>query len=211
MTQILTPTPNIFIDDLLAGERGPLFPITPPGPVSGWTWDNQGTSTTDESKGGIKITPPTAANQLRMLYKTAPATPWTFVCGFMHSGKIHASTAAGIGFRQNSTGAIVGILCQTNGTIIYTKWTNATTFSANYASDGLGLAYGMALPKWYYITDNGTNRLMGYIVDGPNGLKVQRHSIGRTDFLTADQYGLIVNDANTSTASVGWFFHGALS
>jgi hypothetical protein len=75
------------------------------------------------------------------------------------------------------------------------KWTDATTFSADYVSwDHAGMLM-VGGPIWLQITDNGTNRICKFSRDGQNF--VQIHSVGRTDFLTADQMlwgGYVLNN-----------------
>ena len=68
------------------------------------------------------------------------------------------------------------------------KFSSATAFSANYTSIGWLAAAGV----WLQITDDGTNRKCLASNDGINYAQI--HSIGRTDYLTADEVGFYVNN-----------------
>jgi hypothetical protein len=78
------------------------------------------------------------------------------------------------------------------------KWTSATVFSATYSGSEIPI-YGLV--HWLRFTDNGTNRIFYHSHDGQTW--VQHHSVGRTDFLTADQVGFFVSDYTTSVAMGG--------
>jgi len=51
------------------------------------------------------------------------------------------------------------------------------------------------------IADNNTNRICSVSADGQNWIEV--HSVGRTDFLTADQVGFMIRPTNSATPNIG--------
>jgi hypothetical protein len=56
----------------------------------------------------------------------------------------------------------------------------------------------MDCPLFLQIGDDGTNRLVKFSADGQNFETF--HSIGRTDFLTADEWGFYVSAPDTTYA-----------
>lgn len=175
---------------------GPIFPMTPP--VSGdFAWDNQGSSTLDTTNGGIYISSPAASgNALHLRVKTAPSTPYTITMAFLPFMSNTNTMALGMCFRQSSDGKIVNLYqnhLQASGV---EKWTTSTSFSAAYADLGniQPLRHGLS---WMRITDNGTNRICALSQDGQHWYDV--HTVGRTDFLTADQVGFFVCGINATT------------
>jgi hypothetical protein len=169
---------------------GPIFPLT--APVDGdFSWVNQGGASVSTTKGGIFLLGPAGTGvNLRCRVKSAPATPYTITAAFLPRVPGVDFAGAGLLFRQSSDGkmASIGIGHSANVSIDVNKWTNATTFSAQYASLTTKTFYS---PTFLRITDNGTNRICSWSNDGQNFLQI--HSVGRTDFLTADQVGFFVN------------------
>ena len=164
---------------------GPLHPLTEP--VDGdFAWVNQGDASVDAAHGGIAIVAPTNASlNLRLRVKSAPATPYTITALVVPQPFVATDYESGLCFRQSSDGKIHALQLgpSTTGRDAFSiKFTNPTTFSATYTN--LGVPDG---PMWLQISDNGTNRICRVSLDGQNF--TQLHSIGRTDFLTADQVG----------------------
>lgn len=171
---------------------GPLFPLSPP-VDSGWTWVNQGSSTITAANGGLTMYQPGhSGDGISCYVKTAPATPWSLTVYQQVTLFPNNSTYAGLCFRQSSDGKLATFSIAFTGgayTMDSKKWTNPTTVSAGYQST-------TAVPfncRWLRIKDDGSNRLCQWSDDGVNF--VTWHSIGRTDFLTADQYGFFINAA----------------
>lgn len=177
---------------------GPLYPFTKPDAVANWTWVNQGSATATDEKGTIPlIVPAGAGNNVRGLFKTAPATPWTVTACFSMLLASNSTPSAGLYFRQSSDGKLAAwLFTQSAGTqiLLSGKYTNATTYSANYTTAQVGAPSCQTM--WLQIADNGTNRICSW---SPNGLDwVAIHTVGRTDFLTADQYGFAANAVNAT-------------
>lgn len=168
---------------------GPLFAFTEP--VSGdFAWVNQGTSSVATTNGGIFFRAPAAAGtNIRVRKKAAPSTPYVITAAFHQVGP---QSAAGLCFRQSSDGKLVVFFVNNDITLYAQKYTSATVFSANY------LAAAKHLPGaviWLRIADNGTNRICSVSASGQNWVDV--HSVGRTDFLTADECGFILSTGST--------------
>jgi len=174
---------------------GPIFPLTKPPVVSSWTWVNQGGATaTDMGSGGIFLNAPTAgSDNIRILALTAPATPWTRAALLMPLGI--AGAGYGIGFRESSSGKLHVLLLGGGApTNFYSiKYTSATVWSATYKSAVISTFVNNAIPAFCRVGDDGTNRTIAFSADGQNWYTW--HSIGRTDFLTADQVIFFVNPA----------------
>jgi hypothetical protein len=107
------------------------------------------------------------------------------------------------GFRQSSDGklAISRYLYLTSNNLMNLtseKFTSATAFSASYSTEAI-LTYN---PIWVKVADNNTNRILSISPDGINWRDF--HSVGRTDFLTADQivFGVSTLSATEVNASL---------
>lgn len=173
---------------------GPIYPLTAPPAASDFTWENQNTAAVAETNGGIVMTLPgtvTGGNgyDLRNLYKAA-TPPYTITACFVTTLTPTSFRGYHLGFRKSSDGSIAtfGIYYDaTNGVVLASrKWTSATQWSANYTStNNAERILNPGGPVWLRISDNNTNRICSYSNDGINFITY--HTIGRTDFLTADQ------------------------
>ncbi len=161
-----------------------------------FSWVNQGGASVDNTKGAIYLEAPAGAGvNLRIRTKSAPSTPYTI------TAKVEPTTALavqnhtyGIGFRQSSDGKLAVLMIQhSSGTaaIFSAKYTNATTFSATYVSPNV-----IDIPRWLRITDDGTDRKVYFSSDGLH--YTQLHTVGRTDFLTADEICFFANSQNAT-------------
>jgi hypothetical protein len=168
---------------------GPKFPCAEP--VNGdFSWVNQGGASVDATYGGIYLQAPAgaAAANLRVRVKTAPSTPYTITAWVIPHLYAYIGPKCGLTFRESSSGklhilSLVGI----PWTFGSSKYTNATTFSADYATLIVRRIQLLCLR----IADDGANRICSWSVDGQHFF--QLHSVGRTDFLTADQVGFFVD------------------
>jgi hypothetical protein len=187
-------------------------------PVSGdFAWVNQGTATLTTTRGWMALSqPPAGGLNLRMLVKSAPATPYTITtASFLNPGEPGqggvSEPSLGLCFRQSGTGEVVlhGLYCNSTINVTADKWDSPTSFGAAYT-----LAPNIKTPFlytqgvwWSRIADDGTDRIWSLSADGLNWTVV--HQIGRTDFLTADQVGIAIRGcANTgkvcSNTLVSW-------
>jgi hypothetical protein len=175
---------------------GPIYPMVAP-PTSSWSWDNQGSATVTTTNGGITMfAPASGTTETHVYYRTAPSTPYTITAALLWAHTVPVDFHQyGICFRQSSTGKLNTFTLGRNGApfIIYSrKWTTTTSFSADYTS------YTIYPNNLYFlrITDNGTNRILDWSMNGQTWVTLQ--TIGRTDFLTADQVGFHVTPLNAT-------------
>lgn len=190
-------------------QWGPLFPLTEP--VSGnYAWINQGSASVATTNGGVLLScPSAAADSLKIRKKTAPSTPYkidaVFFVGCDLSAMGSQANTWGLCFRQSSDGKLVTFATSASvggGVTTFTtaigKWTDATTFSAAYTPAASPTSSIAVRLMWWRIEDDGSNRKCSFSTDGQNWSLV--HSVGRTDFLTADEVGFFINPRNTSLA-----------
>lgn len=178
------------------------------------TWVNQGTSTITATGGVAVLTTQTGSgsNNIRAQVFTLPATPYTVTLLFSVSGFMQGYDTCGLYLRQSSDGKMIlhtnsireGGSGQITGYAVQ-KYTNATTFSANYGtSPWYGQTGSYPALSAVRISDDGVNRT--YQVSG-NGLNWQTVTTnGHTDFLTADQYGYGCDGHGTGDALTGLFY-----
>lgn len=165
------------------------MPVTVP-PVSGWSWDNQGAATIDSSKGYHLLHAPAGIiRNLRVRYRSAPATPYTITAVFVVEAYAAATSfsAVGFGFRQGSSGSLTAIGSFYDGgihrkEITVDKWTNPTTYNSTYVSGDHVRDSNILVLQ---IQDNGSSRIYA---SSSEGLAFPvLYTVTRTDFLTADQ------------------------
>jgi hypothetical protein len=178
---------------------GPLFPMT--APVDGdFAWINQGGASVVTTFGGIYLTTPLSASvNYRIRKKAAPSTPYTITAWLLHNLTNVSNQSCGICFRQSSDGKLVIFALDASATgfsLGVFKFTNPTTFSATYVSRA---AFALGPQICLRIADNATNRICSVSTDGQNFKDI--HSVGRTDFLTADEVGFFVNDQSNTIAA----------
>ena len=200
-----TDCPYVWIGSGAAGQA--YFgsnPVTLP-PSAGWSWDNQASSTVSVANGMLCLsTPKSGTISLTLYYRTAPATPYTVKIAmlFDHGGAPPGSTGTktnsgfGIAFRD-SAAKLVDLRYFHDGSgpaLAVTKWTNTTTFSASYllyqGSNTMYLTASRQL-QWLSITDNGTNLIFQWSIDGENWKTFDTRS--RTDFMASgpNAYGIV--------------------
>lgn len=179
---------------------GPIYPFTDPALSGLNTWVNQSTGSISSTNGGLTLTgkPVNAANDSQAYVKTAPATPYTITAAYLFNsynsgaGAQHGSLV----WRESSSGKLisVGIALTTAGPkLSVLKWNSPSSASAVYTEGFVQ----MGSPVWMQISDDGANRIVRISTNGNDW--VQIHSVGRTDFLTANQVGIFVTDSTNRT------------
>lgn len=170
---------------------GPIFPFT--APVDGdFAWVNQETASVDTTFGGIYLSDAAnAALDIRLRKKAAPTVPYTITAVFRFDGLLVEFHQFGMAFRQASDGKLHVFSLQTNGAnsppfLGSNKYTDANNFSASYAQ----ARYSSGPLIFMRIADDNTNRICSYSADGQHWQVF--HSVGRTDFLTADEVGFFI-------------------
>lgn len=168
---------------------GPLFPLNDIASAP-TAWVNQGSAILSTSHGGIFIEGPAGSGpSLRIRDKAAPATPYTITACFL--GRCMNTQRIGIGFRASSSGKLATIEVLSAASYAVSKWTDATTFSATYITSVAGQIGTLV---WLRIADNGTSRISSISSDGVHFIPL--HTVGRTDFLTADRVCFWVSDSS---------------
>jgi len=191
------------------GSLGLYFGLSLSAPaIADYAWINQGgASAADMSPAGIHMSVPSGPNDIRVLKKTAPSVPYTVVAAFLLNGAITGggSHTCGMLFRESGTGKVATFDYSTT-TVAVAKWDAPGTFNANY--DVLTHARGGIL-IFMKIEDDNANRICSLSGDGQNFIQV--HSVGRTDFLTADEVGFFGFNAHATLLSGLSVFHWAES
>lgn len=131
---------------------------------------------------------------------TAPATPYNVTLRFNWTVPVGAKfEEAGIVLRESSSGKLHVLTIAYEGnaysfgstpTLRIGKWTSVNAFSGNYYEQSFVSSVGRSGLYHFRITDDGTNRISKISADGHNWVTV--HTIGRTDFLTPDQIGVVI-------------------
>jgi len=169
-------------------------------PINGdFAWVNQGTSTIRDDVTSVVLTggaTGAGANVVARV-KTAPAAPYVITVRMVANMIMKPFQSYGLCFRDSASGklAILDILAADAGlqTLIArsTKFTNATTFSADYTATN----HVPGFTRWLRIADDNVNRICSISSDGVDFQTI--HSVGRTDFLTANQVGFVVGTENS--------------
>lgn len=164
-----------------------------------YAWINQSSATkTVNANGGVYLTNTHSigdGNQDVMIRKkSAPATPYTITAALLpyNSG----GCSFGLVFRESGTGELHTFGYGFSGQALSSsKWTSPTVFSAHYSQLAMvGMHPSTKGLLWLRIADNGTNRICSFSADGYNWHAW--HTIGRTDWLTANEVGFYISTAN---------------
>lgn len=204
---VFLPTDGVYIyrDDGAAWQAwGPAFPMIAPD-NDAFSWVNQGACTIDTTGGFVNLTIAAEAawnNHARI--KTAPGTPYTVTAAFMF-GQYNADHAlGGLCWRQSSDGKLVTLQYgQALQQIAVYKFTDPTTLSAAY--DAVPQSATQSEIIFLRIEDDGVDRICYWSYDGQHW--IQLHSVGRTDFLTADQVGFFVGANNATYPAMMTLLH----
>lgn len=186
--------------NLVGGGGGSFYPLTPV-INSDFSWVNQGgASVTVNSKGTVVLTAPAnSGDQLRCRVKAYPTAPFSVTIGFMPILVLANFFNCGLLIRDSVGGACASFgLGASNGAFSVggIKWNSVSSYNSNYYSIGLSPHFGMNFLKY---TDDNTNRIISYSADGE--VFVNLFSVGRTDFLTPNQIGFMVDTNNTTYAA----------
>jgi hypothetical protein len=173
--------------------------LSPPS-LTGWEWANQLTASVVETAAGIYLSMPgsTAANGYEMRVKSLPAPPYSIVVGLCFNVNVSAvgNPAVGVGWRQSSNGyLILGRFRPQDTTFRLGKMTSPSATPTEYFSSAPMFAYTMSNPFFFRLADDNTNRTLSISQDGLHFTTI--HSVGLTDFLTADQFVLGIVNNNT--------------
>lgn len=181
-------------------------------PTGSWSWDNQGSSTVSSTYGYLYLTfLRSSAVSIRAYYRSAPATPYSLTVLLSNDisglpGGSAVDSAYLVGFRDGAGKFVLMRLGYTNanGYSIFTdKWTNSTTFSANYLTYFGGASSDIVTrnPTWLRVTDCGSssagvcsgnsgNLVFWYSLDGQTWTQVDARA--RTDFMASGPNAVFV-------------------
>lgn len=181
----------------VAGQT--LFTFTDPVDAD-FAWINQGGASVTVSGANdwiYLLAPAGAGINWRIRKKTAPATPYVITAAILTDGLSADFHQFGLLFRQSADGKLHVFTIQTNGVTLLpflnsVKYTDATNFSASYLQN----RYQVSRFLFLRIADDGANRICSYSSDFVNWQVF--HTIGRTDYLTADEVGFAVNAENAT-------------
>lgn len=182
---------------------GPTFALREP-TLETWAWINQGSASIATTNGGIHLscTSNGGTHSHSIRKKSAPSTPYK--CDFAFLPLLHISqySLCGLVWRQSSDGKIVTMNVRNDSgqfqfeVVKYNAATGNPT--ANYVSNSQALHVLHGSPMFWRLEDDGTNRVASVSRDGRNYTPV--HTVGRTDFMTADEVGFYVNSYDKLTA-----------
>lgn len=186
---------------------GPIWALTRPVNAD-FSWVNQGAATVTQTNGGIFISAPgTAGLNQRIRIKTAPATPYMITAMLRGFGALNLGSW-GLLFRESSSGKIHSFII---GGAVTGKLTNAPgvislrqdsptviNVAGAYVQNNLVELPMHVPPNFMRLADDGTSRILSFSDDGYNFFPY--HTIGRTDFITADGVGFFANAEDASIA-----------
>ena len=187
---------------------GPAYQFTDP-TVPSFSWDNQGSATVANSGPTTTLTQvSTSGHSWAIRLITAPSTPYSITIAVLPGVPSGVSSSNPVEFgllmRESSTskmesctGVVVGgtISNLENGV---TKWSNETTFTANYQLGNVPM-FGPAY--WLKMIDDGTNITCSLSTDGVNFVIAQKQS--RTDYMLTgpNQVGFGLDDDGTGNSA----------
>jgi len=185
---------------------GPLFKFTTP--TGSFSWVNQGSATISTANGGMLLTGAATGSgvNFQVRVESSGSAPWTRIAYVLPCFVQKANQSVGMCFRQSSDGKMACLhfaALDTGSTTIAVasqKMNTATSASTSYRTLAVN-----KIPNWWKIEDNNTDRKIYF---SENGLSwIEFHSVGRTDFLTADQVGFYVNTDNSATPNFAPILH----
>lgn len=152
------------------------------------------TATLTDSADGLLIDLPQGSSHfdedMRPWVIPTPGTPYTRTA-LIRLGSYAADNAfVGLGWRESGSGKMVFFGLVVGATGVYygvRKLNGPGSFNSTYLNGNLVIERDV----WLRIADTGANRVCSASFDGGESF-VDLHTVGRTDFLTADQIGLFV-------------------
>jgi len=179
---------------------GPIYPFTDPALSGLNTWVNQSTGSLVTTNGGMTLIGKAVngSNDAQAYVKTAPATPYTITAAYVFNAYNNGAGAqhASLVWRESGSGKLVtaGVALLNSGQrLSILKWNSPSSASTTYGEGWIQTGS----PIWMQISDDGANRKVCVSSNGQNWVEV--HSIGRTNFITADQVGIFVTDSSNLT------------
>ncbi len=188
LVQLYSDAPNLARDNGSTFDSfGPLSAFTDPTLVS-FAWRNQGSATETQRGQSLYLLAPTlSGNSIKGREIAQPSRPYTITIAFVpHLFQVNFNTC-GLYFCDNATGKLVSlILIGTNNGIPAFQinyYTDVNNFSSNPVSATGISASG---PTWFQVTDNGTNFIFKWSVNGFDFHQLS--SLSRTAFLASPSH-----------------------
>ena len=189
-----TDSTDVTIPGGGGGTLDTLFPITTP-VLGDFSWVNQDVASVDDTYGSIYLSvPANNAINFNLLVKSAPTPPYTITAWVIPHVSMVNYNYVGLCFRESATGEIVafGTNYNTND-LSHQKQNSPTSYNSSYASYSYRpSSFGL----WLRLQDDNTNRIVSWSADGRHFFVAG--TVGRTDFLTADQVGFFVQSRNAT-------------
>lgn len=183
---------------------GPIWKLTRPVDAQ-FSWVNQGSSSVSDANGGLYLTAAAGSSpNLRCRVKAQPSKPYKIAARFALHSRAVGSQFGGLLWRDSAGGGLVSVHITNNATLLVAKYSSPTALSANYTSVALSnfVVNGVFFIQ---IEDDNTNRIVSISPDGYNWMQI--HSVGNTDFITADQVGFFASPASGSVPTALWLYH----
>lgn len=171
---------------------GPFFPFTEPVSAD-FSAVNFTGSTLTTTYGGMHIQSPSngGAQGLRAYAKALPGGAYTITVAIMPVLQYTQFSQAAVGLRNSSNDDAVMFMFKNDSQTLsfaYEQW-NSNTSGAVGSYIGTTGGYMMPWPLiWLRFQDDTTNRILSWSATGREGSFVQLNSIGRTDFVTPNQF-----------------------
>lgn len=179
--------------------------LTAPPNAASWTWRNQGGASSNDSSnifiGCTKVTgvhivaPSSGSDNLRILEINTPSTPYTITAGFTGLFFADGFYSFGLCWVESGSGKVVEAGYYLTGPQYrVAKWNSVTSFGSGYKTATGPFTSGPV--SWIRIADDGVDRFVYFSGDGDEWYLF--HQVGRTDFITADKVGWMI-DVNNGT------------
>lgn len=189
--------------------------LTPP-ILANLAWVNQGTATSDDSRGPVILTAAAAAaDSCKILKAALPGSTYTIELGFFVDAAPADVWEAGIVLRESASGKLVtwcvAYVASENGFVAdLLKWNSPTSFNATYSASGAAVIRAFNLNpgrrvRYLRIVTDSTNRRVYTSSDGILWLELTGLATTRTDFITPDEAGFFVNTTNSVAISATVF------
>src|SRR5512139_2622 len=177
--------------------------------AANFTLENAGTATLSNVTGGVKLSTPSVASQIRFVRYTSgpPATPYSMI---VRADPISPTSSSGLYMRcliarNSSNGRIIIYGDYNSGQHLVQRWSAYATFSAN-ALAPVSIYHLPQLP-WMRLRNDGTNLYFGRSPDGNNWFEF--HTEPLATYLTAaggscDQvgFGTMINSHGTTAEAL---------
>lgn len=190
------------------------FECTPPS-LADFSWVNQGTATVTTANGGIAMRAvATAGNSLRILKKTAPATPYTLTAIVIPciAGIDGHYPHVGILFRERSSGRLLTLSLEFNvaaggpggSAVSNFGWESATASGLRYVAARADVLAGS--PIWMRLEDDGANMKMSFSCDGLGFIQIRSVAYA-TQGMHPDEIGFFAQANSNTYDSIATLVH----